>query len=178
MTYIGIDPGLSGCMVAIDENKHIINYRDIEKIGDRIDINEIVKWFNQFDKQDCIVYCENPHVHAGDSIKTCYAAFCYGRSVATVQTIPQVLGFTTELLTPMTWKAYFGLVDKSSTYEQRKQKSVDLAITLFPDQQSIFVEEKQQGRVIRTINHHDRAEAGLIAIYGLETHITNTKKSH
>ena len=169
--YIGCDPGLSGCLVAINQDKEIVSYRDIEKIGDVIDVGLVVKWFKQFKPEDVIITCENPHIHAGDSIKTCYAAFCYGRSVATIQTIPQALGFEINLITPMTWKSYFNLVDAKITYEEKKKLSVVCA--MLKSKSNIFMEEKQQGRVTRTIYHHDRAEAYLMAIYGLEKHLTN-----
>ena len=67
MTYIGIDPGLTGCMVAIDDDKHIISWIGVECAGDKINIQSIVNWLLQFDKNDTIVAVENPHVHGGFS---------------------------------------------------------------------------------------------------------------
>jgi hypothetical protein len=174
-TYIGVDPGLSGCMLAIDQDKNIISFRDIEKIGDRINVESIIEWLKQFNIDDTLICCENPHIHIGDSIKTCYAAFCYGRSVATVQTIPIVLGYNTTLITPIAWKAYHGLIDAKIKYEEKKAKSVEMAESIFKSE--IFKEDKKQGKVTRTILHHDRAEAALMALYLLETHITDTNIS-
>lgn len=174
--YIGCDPGLSGCMLAIDQDKNIISFRDIEKIGDRINVESIVAWLKQFPIDNTLICCENPHIHAGDNIKTCYAAFCYGRSVATVQTIPVVLGYNTILITPIIWKSYHGLIDAKIKYEEKKAMSVEMAETIFKSE--IFKEDKKQGKVTRTILHHDRAEAALIALYLLETHIINTNIAH
>lgn len=164
---IGVDPGLSGCYVAVNPITRKLKYYDIEKIGDKINIGAIAEWLSEFNKKDTMCYMENPHVHRGDGINTCYAAFCYGKSVATCQSIPIILGFKHELIVPVKWKSHFNLTNSKISYEEKKQESTKLAIEMFPEYEHIFLTGKKQGNIIRKIYHHDRAEALLMAIYGI-----------
>lgn len=166
---IGCDPGLSGCFVAVNpETKSIISYLDIACIGEKIDVAGIVKWLKQFPVNSTRIICENPHTHKDDGIKTVFAGFRFGYSVGTIQAIPLCLGYSVQYSTPMTWKANFKLIDGTKTYQDKKELSVIRAIELNPSQQDIFMEIKQQGRTQRQIFKHDRAEAYLMAIYGIE----------
>jgi len=175
---IGVDPGLSGCYMAVNPETRKLKYYDIGKIGDRIDIESIAEWLSQFSKKTTKLYMENPHIHQGDEIKTCYAAFCYGRSVATCQSIPIILGYQHELVAPVTWKGHHKLMDSKMSYQEKKEASVELAIELFPEYEYLFLSGKQQGNVVKKIYHHDRAEALLMALYGLDKEGINLKSYH
>lgn len=164
-TYIGIDPGLTGCIVAMSAlDNNIISHHNVSCIGDMIDVCGIMKFLRQFNPSDTLVIVENPHVHQGDGIKTVFAGFRYGYSVGTLQVIPQVLGFNTTLVTPITWKSYYKLTGGKLTYIERKEKSVELACS-FTGCDDDFKLIKEQGRTLRTILLHDKAEAYLLAKY-------------
>jgi len=171
MIYIGIDPGLSGCMVAINENAELIGFQNVQCEGESIDIDIIVDFLSRF-SQSSQVIIENPHVHSGDGIKTVYAGFRYGYSVGTLQSIPQALGFHCELIAPMSWKSYFKLTGGQLSYQERKEKSVELACNLLGCQDT-FKLIKQQGKTQRVIYLHDKAEAYLLAYYLLKHSKTN-----
>lgn len=165
---IGIDPGLSGCMMAVDiDTFNPISFIDISKIGEHINIEFIVKWLDQFDK-NISVACENPHIHTGDGINTLYQAFRYGYSVGTIQAIIIALGFNVELIYPMTWKSHFNLISSTLDYDAKKQLDLDRAIEL-SGCEDVFMSIKQHGNKQRIIYHHDRADAYLIARYMIET---------
>lgn len=167
-TIIGIDPGRSGALVALNiNNQTIISFHDIQILGDKIDMLKISQWLDIYKRNDTLIICENPMIHKTDGIKTTYAAFMYGYSVGAIQAIIISLGFDHDFVTPMQWKNYFNLCNSSITYQEKKHNSVVLAINLNNIQSNIFIEQRQRGKNIQTIEHHDRAEAYLMALYGI-----------
>lgn len=165
---IGIDPGLSGCLVAVDWNTlNIIDFINVSMSGDLINVKKLSQWLNQFEIAQTVVYCENPHTHPSDGIKTVYAGFRYGYSVGTLQALPQSLGYETKLVLPVVWKKYYGLLAPNLTHSERKYESTKKAIDLTgnPDD---FMEIKQSGNQFREICLHDKAESYLIARYGIK----------
>jgi hypothetical protein len=171
LTIIGIDPGLTGALFAIDATSgKPVCWKNVECRGELINVASIVKFLSQFDIENDLVFCENPHTHAKDGIKEIFQAFRFGYSVGTLQAIPQAMGFKTELIAPITWKSWFGLMTSNTTYTERKELSVEFAVDKLGDQ-DMFIDIKQQGKVMKKIYKHDLAEAYLIACYGFEKYI-------
>jgi hypothetical protein len=168
LAIIGIDPGKSGCLWAIDsQTRKTIAFHDIQKLGNDIDITAIVKFMQQFSPEQAIVMSENPHPHGDTGIKTCYAAFEYGKGVGTIYGIIVAMGFKFLRVSPPVWKGYFAINSSSSTYQQKKDLSVEKACYLSPADAQYF----NYTRFDRKVSKHDRAEAFLIAIYCLENHL-------
>lgn len=180
MIVIGIDPGLTGALVAIDSKLPdvVLDHHKIVCVGESINIKSVVNFINNQIKtgQQVVVAVENPHVHQGDGISTVFAGFRYGYSVGTMQAIPQALGLNTTLVQPMQWKSHFNLVNSKISYQEKKDNSVNLAIK-FTGCKDLFVDIKQQGKVLREIYKHDVAEAYLIARYHAEHNLINNQEN-
>lgn len=169
MTIIGIDPGKSGCLWAINAGtRKTIAFHDIEKLGTDIDISGIVQFLKQFDVAKSVVIAEDPHPHGQEGeVKTVYAGFEYGKSVGTIYGIVVAMGFIFLRVSPAVWKGHFAITSSKSTYNEKKKLSVQKACYLSPADACHF----NYKRFDQMVSKHDRAEAFLIALYGLENHL-------
>jgi hypothetical protein len=169
MVIIGIDPGKSGCLWAIDAaTRKTIAFHDIEKLGTDINIDGIVQFLKQFNHNKSIVISEDPHPHGQEGeVKTVYAGFEYGKSVGTIYGIVTAMGFQFLRVSPPVWKGHFALTSGKATYNEKKKLSIEKACYLSPADACYF----NYKRFDRMVSKHDRAEAYLIAIYGLENHL-------
>jgi hypothetical protein len=171
---IGIDPGKSGCLWAIDaSNRKTIAFHDIKKLGNDIDISGIVKFLKQFDVDRSVVISEDPHPHGQEGeVKTVYSGFEYGKSVGIIYGAVVAMGFKFLRVSPPVWKGHFAITSSKSTYQQKKDLSVEKACYLSPTDAEVF----RYTRFDKTVSKHDRAEAFLIAIYCLEKHIISKQE--
>jgi hypothetical protein len=169
MNIIGIDPGKSGCLWAIDAmTRKTIGFHDIEKIGNDIDITGIVNFLSQFNSELDLIMSENPHPHGSkDEVKTVYGGFEYGKAVGTIYGAVVGMGFKFLRVSPPVWKNYFNITNGNITYKKKKLLSVEKACYLSPEDAKCFKYRRKDTRVLK----HDRAEAFLIAIYCLENHL-------
>jgi hypothetical protein len=169
LTIVGIDPGKSGCLWAIDAyNRRTIAFHDIDRLGADIDIAGIINFLNQFKTDETIVISEDPHPHGSEGeVKTVFAGFEYGKGVGTIYGIVVALGFRFLRVSPAVWKGYFAITSSASTYNERKRLAVEKACYLSPADADLF----HYKRFDRMIYKHDRAEAFLIAIYCLENNL-------
>jgi hypothetical protein len=167
MFIVGIDPGKSGCLWGMDANtRKTVAFHDIECLGADIDVIAIKQFLDQFPVDNTIVVMEDPHPHgtSGDGCKTVYAAFQYGKSVGTIIGIITGMGYRFIKVSPPTWKSHFALTAGNATYLEKKKMSVEKACYLSGEDSIHFNYMRFDKRVVK----HDRAEAFLIAIYGLE----------
>lgn len=166
---VGIDPGITGSIFCINiKTRKIHSFYDVEKIGASMDIAGVVKYLRQFKTSETVVFLENPHPHGGDGIKTVYAGFIYGHGVGAMFGTCLALGFTVKKVEPMQWKGYFALCSSASTYAEKKMMDIEKACYLSPENEHIF----KYKRIDTQSYRHDRADAFLIATYGIENHLT------
>jgi hypothetical protein len=172
-TVIGIDPGKSGCLWAINAvTRETIAFHDIEKLGTDIDIHGIVNFLSQFKIESSLVISEDPHPHGTEGeVKTVFAGFEYGKGVGTIYGIVVAMGFKFARVSPPIWKGYFAITSSKSTYNEKKKLSVQKACYLSPKDAHLFNYKRFDNMVCK----HDRAEAFLVAIYGLENHLITQK---
>lgn len=165
---IGIDPGKTGELWVLNsKTRKTVAYHDIDKLGNDIDVYGIVRFLKQFDINNSLVICEDPHPHGNTGVKTVYAGFEYGKGVGTIIGVVAALGFKMIRVSPPVWKGHFALTSSSSTYQQKKDLSVEKACYLSPEDAHLFCHKRIDKKVCR----HDRAEAFLIATYGIDKHI-------
>lgn len=168
MTILGIDPGKSGSVWAIDaRTRKTLDFMDISKLGNDINIQEIVDFVKKFDVSKTTVFVENPHPHGNTGVKTVYAAFEYGKSVGIIFGIICALGYQCIRVSPATWKGHFAITGSKLSYNDRKNLAVEKACYLSPADAHHF----NYKRLDTMVKRHDRAEAFLVAIYGLENHL-------
>lgn len=147
MIYIGIDPGLSGAIAAIDEDDTVKVLRDLPRTlwGYRD-----VAYFP--DDTFCVVedVCGRPG-------QSCVANTTFMKYAGYAELLGMTYVDAEEdfiKVKPQTWKKHFGLITKDLTKTQRKHLSIDLAKRLFPTVADQLTASKD-----------GRAEALLIAKY-------------
>lgn len=128
---IGIDGGVNGGIVALDENQQIINAwkMPIMKMsnGNTYDTRAIINIFNELDlKNDKItVFLEQAHVRPIQGKKQCFTnGFCYG----IMQGILLGMNISYEIFSPQEWqKEMLG-----ETRGDTKEKSIQLCTKKYP----------------------------------------------
>ncbi len=153
MNYIGIDPGLSGAIAAIDHRKQEVY--DIPTInvetatGRKRRIVNSHKLYHLLEDLTCggsIVTVERVHAMPRDGVKQ---AFSFGRSFGIVEGVLAGCRAGYNSILPRFWKEHFGLSKKD------KEASIELARKIFP----------KMGEKLKRKCDHNRAEALLLAQY-------------
>jgi hypothetical protein len=150
-SYIGIDPGAHGAIVAIDSDNNVLKIRDLSK--DYIDywiiMNDWEDWEGQWDRTDVAVedVCGRPG-------QSCQANTTFMKLAGMAELTAYSLDSGMTLVKPQVWKKHFGLITKGLTKTERKHLSIDLAKKLFPAVADQLTASKD-----------GRAEALLIARY-------------
>jgi hypothetical protein len=155
MITIGIDPGLTGAVAFVDsygtcsiEDLPTLPLPGTGMIKRRIDgraLAEIVRRFVPAGERAFVVI-EDVHAMGGSAVQTMGSMM---RSVGAIETVIEMLRLPIHPVSPRTWKAHYGL-------KADKAASLDTARALYPS------------APLKLAKHHNRAEALLIAHYGLE----------
>jgi len=147
---IGIDPGLSGAVAILDAAGCIETVRDLPIIRDAK-----LAWVDGSELQSIIMAAL--HGRTGTAIiervssmpaQGIASAFQFGVGFGSILSVLQALHLPLEFVTPAVWKRSYGL-------SKDKHASLDKARLLFPMAD------------LRLAKHDGRAEALLIAHYGL-----------
>lgn len=171
MVFIGIDPGTSGSLAFLSDDEKIIGVCDaptIKTVGTSsrktpkgnlrvrtsIDVSALVLLLeNYIPDAEMKIYAqavmENVHPMPGEGA---VASFTFGRSVGIVQGVLHALRIPFEMVTPQSWK-------KAMMPGEAKEKGQSMVVVkrLLPS----------ASEWITLKRHHGRADALLIALYGL-----------
>ena len=135
-----------------------------------MDVAGVVKYLKQFNPKETVIFIENPHPNGSDGIKTVYAGFIYGHGVGSMNGICLALGFKVKKVEPMQWKGILcPVLQAHQLTRQKKMLDVEKACYLSPENEHIF----KYKRIDTQSYRHDRADAFLIATYGIEKHLTD-----
>jgi hypothetical protein len=165
MRIAGIDPGLSGAVACIgvdDNHLVVVDLSDIPTLGDaakrELDDLSLIGWLKEF-KPDH-VYLENvramPSLPGADGERRsmgAVSAFKFGFVAGQIRTCVRGCKVPFTLVEPVRWKRATGLKGGLEGKEQARQA----AIRLFPDAHG----------ALNLKRHHNRAEALLLARYGI-----------
>ena len=157
--FLGVDPGALGAIAAINENGVLVAMHDMPyelvKIGNtkkkRIvpeKIQEIVSEMqsNLFLYQS-VAWVEKVGARPGQGVSSCFA---FGEAYGLVRGVLAGLCIPTYTVTPAVWK-------KALKLGSSKESSRLVAMDQWPDDAGVFKRVKDDGR----------AEAALLAMYGL-----------
>lgn len=117
MIFIGIDPGKSGALMAINEKRAIVCSRPY---GREEYINALTHMNKHF---DC--HCVVEHVGAMPK-QGCVSMFNFGENFGFIQGILETIGMPYELVRPQKWKRIFSCTSDKNT-------SIEVARRLFPE---------------------------------------------
>jgi crossover junction endodeoxyribonuclease RuvC len=149
MNILGIDPGLSGAFVVLEDGVPIewgVMPIVVEGTSKRINGTALAAiWRNT--KID-VAFIENVGAMPGQGVTS---MFTFGHATGTVRGVLGALEIPVRLVTPQAWKKYVGLLNKD------KDAARSLAIQMWPEWR--VLDKKGEGQAL--------ADAALIARYGL-----------
>jgi crossover junction endodeoxyribonuclease RuvC len=149
MNILGIDPGLSGAFVVLEDGVPIewgVMPTVVEGSSKRINASSLAAiWRNT--KID-VAFIENVGAMPGQGVTS---MFTFGHATGTVRGVLGALEIPVRLVTPQAWKKYVGLLNKD------KDAARSLAIQMWPEWR--VLDKKGEGQAL--------ADAALIARYGL-----------
>lgn len=155
MIRIGIDPGISGAIAAIDDHDNVIMLRDMPTMprlhgkGDMVNGAELASIIMDASAgNESIAYLEQVAAMPNQGVTS---MFHFGESVGIVLGVLQTLQCRYTRPTPQQWKKAAGITGKD------KDSARTLAIQLFPAISDKLTRKKDIGR----------ADALLIAKFGL-----------
>ncbi len=158
---LGIDPGLEGAAAILDPDvPGAVEVFDLPTSGEgtkrSINETEFLRLLGKYDLDHAFI----EHV-VGRMGWGAGGAFRFGMAFGALRAIVAVRGIPFTLVTPQKWKKFYGLKggQKDQMPSQAKEQSRQRAIQLFPQSSELFSRKKD----------HQRGEAALIALYGLQT---------
>ena len=144
---LGIDPGVSGAVAFLYPNISRVSVYDVPTAGGEIDAANLAVLIKQYKPAMAVI--ERVHAFKGQGV---VSMFNFGRSYGDVRGVIGALAIPLHYVSPQKWKKHFGL---SSDKDQSRM----LAIRMFP----------ACAENLKLKKHDGRAEACLLARYGLET---------
>ena len=149
---IGIDPGLTGAVAYVGSS--IYSVYDIPvmakgkgagKVKYQVNPAELARVLRQIGKDK--VFLERVSSMPGQGVAS---MFSMGDTFGCIRGVCAAMGYEVEIITPQSWKKHFKLGKDKEVVRAK-------AIELFPDVE------------LPLKKHHNRAEALLIAQYGMQT---------
>lgn len=152
---LGIDPGASGALAWI-EDERCVSLQDMPLEDKKVDGRELKRLIEHFAPVDFVVI-EKVHSMPNQGVSSTFKfGMAYGAALAVVQS----LGYEIIDVPPQTWKKYFQLTGKEKT------ASIELALQKWPDTKDKLYRKKD----------HGRADAALIALWGMENYDGNADR--
>jgi hypothetical protein len=153
---LGVDPGIHGGLAIVAFNDgaapQLIDAIDVPTVGsgakERVNLLFIQGWLLQHGPTSAFIERAQAMPRQGAS-----SGFKYGRSVGSIEAAITLCAIPLEIVEPSMWKRFFRLPGKD------KEAARQRAIALFPAAHQFFARRKD----------HQRAEAVLIALYGVRT---------
>jgi crossover junction endodeoxyribonuclease RuvC len=150
---LGVDPGIHGGLAVVSDDDDRIALVDALDIpisgtgaGERVDAIAVRAFNEQHAPAFAFVERAQAMPRQGAS-----SGFKYGRAVGALETAIMMCAIPFEIIEPTTWKRFWKLPPKN------KERSRQRALELFPAAHMLLARKKD----------HGRAEAALIALFGL-----------
>lgn len=175
MIVIGIDPGLSGALgwIASDGRCGVVDMPTVElggtaRVNRRVQGRELILAMRAIAPaaDGAHVVCERMQAMAKDRSAVSHEASVM-RTFGSIEAVLDILGWQTTYVSPITWKSYFRIDKKGlglppslkpqQVAKAMKDAGLALARRLYPDAE------------LPLAKHHNRAEALLIARWGMGT---------
>ena len=153
MRFVGIDPGKSGALAMIDDNREIRVVRNFDLDGYGQDLRAHIL-FDAVFHQDSFKYkilIESVHAMPGQGVTS---MFHFGENFGQICGLLKGMNLEFDVVTPMQWKKSMGVTAD-------KQSSINKALELFEDPPLLRTSRSR-------VPDNNRAEALLIAEYARE----------
>ena len=156
MIVLGVDPGVRGGIAVVNDRDGIgtlLDAIDIPVIGsgarERVDVAAVRAFIQQHAPALALIERAQAMPRQGSS-----SGFKYGRATGALEAAVILCAVPLEIVEATAWKHFWKLPPKD------KERSRQRALELFPAAHALLARKKD----------HGRAEAALIAFYGLRTH--------
>ena len=153
MKIIGIDPGLSGALARLEVangDVTLVEVIDVPIVGSgakqAVDVIQLQEWLLRHGPRHAFLERAQAMPKQGAS-----SGFKYGRAVGAIEAAITLCSIPVEIVEPPAWKRFWKLPGKDK--ESARQK----ALQLFPTAHTALARKRD----------HGRAEASLIALYGM-----------
>lgn len=126
--FIGIDPGVSGAITALDENGKVVALTKMPQT-----MGELLSFLQQFTDNDTTCYLEKVHARPGDGAAS---MFKFGQGFGWLQMALLAAKIKTIEVLPNTWMRGLGIKSKKKdeTKTAYKNRLKFVAEQLFPEQ--------------------------------------------
>lgn len=152
--YVGIDPGKSGAIVGLYENRKVAFSRPkMPWVNNRLDSVAVYNLLREciLAENELVVICEKVHAMPRDSSRS---AFTFGGAYHACLAVVDLFDCPLLLVSPQGWKKVM-LRDRGREKEDSVNAARDMFPSLRPD--------------LKAKSSHNLAEAALIAAYGIQT---------
>lgn len=143
MLVLGVDPGISGGIAFLRDDRWLAA-DDIPVVAGEVDVDTLVRRVREMAPDLAVIERASAMPKQGVS-----STFKFGMAYGALRTVVALCEIPSHLVTARKWKDHFNL-------DGDKEKSRALAIRMWPGC-GLFARKKD----------HGRAEAALIALYGL-----------
>jgi crossover junction endodeoxyribonuclease RuvC len=148
LCILGCDPGKTGALAFLfSDSPSMVSVKDMPIADDKVCGAQLADTIRVMNPDMAIVELVGAMPGQGVS-----SMFNFGVSFGVIKGVVQALGIPLHLVRPNKWKKHF-------TLSSDKEKSRALALRLWPSRAELFARKKDE----------NRAEAALLARYGLET---------
>jgi hypothetical protein len=155
MLFIGIDPGLTGGIVAINAVGELHFAHAMPCLGDAVDCAEFARLLRVARLERCLAVLESVHSMPKQGVAS---SFKFGRVFGMVEGVVAALGIPYLLVTPQRWQK---VMHAGCHHDDPKERSRVAAARLFPQI------DLRIGRARKP--HTGLIDALLLAAYGLKT---------
>lgn len=164
MRYVGIDPGFSGAIAAIYDDRPAIvldmPVLDVGNPGEMVDAAALRMMLLEMNADLVTIEYAQAMPRIEGSTKRgmgATSAFKFGKAYGQILACVQIIAVRWQLVTPAKWKNFYGIPGKD------KERARALALQKFPELHPDLARKRD----------HNRAEALLIAQYGkIHAHAT------
>ncbi len=161
MRVLGIDPGLSGGLAVVSDGPGtrilLIEAIDVPVIGEaakeRVDVAKVIEFLQRLKPDSAFIERAQAMPDQGAS-----SGFKYGRAVGALEACVIGMQIPLTVIESSAWKKTHGLSNAGAKPNVVKENSRQRAVQLFP-----------MAPWFPLKGHHNRAEASLIARYGMMT---------
>lgn len=167
MISIGIDPGLSGAVAFVDHRSCVVE--DLPTVAlpgnglvtRKIDGRAFAELLRRYTVagEPVQVFLEQVSTMGGknNAVQTQGSLM---RTLGAIEAVLECMRMPPKMVYPQKWKGWYGLIDPDTTTAKKKGAALTKARELYPSIAKT---------TLRLADHHNRAEALLIAHWGLRT---------
>lgn len=143
--FIGIDPGSSGCIAIVNQNKEVVAVHDWVDEHSTCDFLSDIK--SNYDDVFCVL--ERVHSMPGQGVSS---VFAFGANYGAYKGILAALKVSYTTVTPQAWQK--GVLPVAESDKDKKKRSLVVCRRLYPE--SLYFKREKD---------HNRADAVLIALH-------------